>query len=211
MDGITRKVYVYHSMPSCSANRISASGRLVVSRAAFPLCRCRETRWSSWLVVSRSSEPLCLTRAAPSLFSCPTVTWCMPPSVSNAMGRKTSSCCRQASAVSRTFLLCAWVPVCQGSTWVCYGGRQVWGDEWVGHRNVQSGVFPIRPPTYEDITRPCSSSRQEVTLLFEAVSKIMSRSRLCLAIRSLFLAQPSAWSPMTSLGRPQAGHGPSEV
>ena len=65
MDSITRKVYVYHLMPSCSANRISASGRLVVSRAAFPLCRCRETRWSSWLVVSRSSEPLCLARVRP--------------------------------------------------------------------------------------------------------------------------------------------------
>ena len=49
MDGITRKVYVYHSMPSCSANRISASGRLVVSRAAFPLCRCS---WDVYFAVN---------------------------------------------------------------------------------------------------------------------------------------------------------------
>ena len=49
MDSITRKVYVYHSMPSCSANRISASGRLVVSRAAFPLCRCS---WDVYFAVN---------------------------------------------------------------------------------------------------------------------------------------------------------------
>ena len=44
---------------------------------------------------------------------------------------------------------------------------------------------------------------------FEATSNMRSRRRSCLAILSPLFEQERAWSPHLSLGRPQAGQGPS--
>ena len=96
-------IELVHSMPSNSGGRKSASGRRLAIIAALPRIRWRDIFWISWPIISLSSEPVCLASAEPRRFSWLMARWCMPPSVSRAMGRKTSPCCRQASAVSRIF------------------------------------------------------------------------------------------------------------
>ena len=99
-------IEMVHSMPSNSGGRKSASGRRLAIIAALPRIRWRDIFWISWPIISLSSEPVCLASAEPRRFSWLTARWCMPPSVSRAMGRKTSPCCRQASAVEhKTFAL----------------------------------------------------------------------------------------------------------
>ena len=93
-----------HSTPSISGGKKSTLGRRLVIMAAFPRIRWREIFCISWLTTSLSSDPVCRARAAPRRLSWLTARWCIPPSVSRAMGRKTSPCCLQASAVSRIFL-----------------------------------------------------------------------------------------------------------
>ena len=88
-----------HSTPSISGGKKSTSGRRLVIMAAFPRIRWREIFCISWLTTSLSSDPVCHARAAPRRLSWLTARWCIPPSVSRAMGRKTSPCCLQASAV----------------------------------------------------------------------------------------------------------------
>ena len=99
--------YIYiklvHSMPSNSGGRKSSSGRRLEIIAALPRIRWRDIFWISWPIVSLSSEPVCLASAEPRRFSWLMARRCMPPSVSKAMGRKTSPCCRQALAVSCIF------------------------------------------------------------------------------------------------------------
>ena len=96
-------IELVHSIPSNSGGRKSASGRRLEIIAALPLIRWRDIFWISWPIISLSSEPVCLASAEPRRFSWLTARWCMPPSVSRAMGRKTSPCCRQALAVSCIF------------------------------------------------------------------------------------------------------------
>ena len=92
-----------HSIPSNSGGRKSASGRRLEIIAALPRIRWRDIFWINWPIISLSSEPVCLASAEPRRFSWLMARWCMPPSVLRATGRKTSLCCRQASAVSRIF------------------------------------------------------------------------------------------------------------
>ena len=97
-----------HSTPSISGGKKSTSGRRLVIMAALPRIRWRDILCTSWLTTSLSSDPVCLAIAAPRRLNWLMAWWCMPPRVSRAIGRKTSPCCLQASAVSRIFRSYAW-------------------------------------------------------------------------------------------------------
>ena len=91
-----------------SGGKKSTSGRRPVIMAALPRIKWRDILCTSWLTTSLSLDPVCLASAAPRRLSWLMAWWCMPPRVSRAIGRKTSPCCLQASAVSRIFLSYAW-------------------------------------------------------------------------------------------------------
>ena len=82
-----------HSTPSISGGKKSTSGRRPVIMAALPRIRWRDILCTSWLTTSLSSDPVCLASAAPRRLSWLMAWWCMPPSVSRAIGRKTIPCC----------------------------------------------------------------------------------------------------------------------
>ena len=84
---IVVQIEIVHSTPSNSGGKKSASGRRLVIIPALPRIRWREILCINWPITSLSSEPVCLASAAPRRLSWLTARWCMPPSVSRAMGR----------------------------------------------------------------------------------------------------------------------------
>ena len=161
--------------------------------AELPRIRWRDILCTSWLTTSLSSDPVCLASAAPRRLSWLTAWWCMPPSVSRAIGRKTIPCC---------LLLCPafcdhtrYRELRLGVQW----RRQGWN--WRGDWSVTSNAASFPSLHLLMNTSPglatvpgsrCLSSLTGAREAFVAASKIRSLRRSCLAIRSLLRAQASA-------------------
>ena len=93
-----------YSVPPTSGAIMSSSGLLDTIITALPRIRPSATHWKSCRIATPLSSPACRARAGTSRLSWTTATWCRPPRVSMAMGRKTRSCSWQAAAAPCTFL-----------------------------------------------------------------------------------------------------------
>ena len=81
-----------YSVPSTSGAIMSSSGLLDTIIAALHRIRPSASHWKSCRVATPLSSPACRARAGTSRLSWTTATWCRPPRVSMAMGRKTRPC-----------------------------------------------------------------------------------------------------------------------
>ena len=185
-----------HSTPSISGGKKSTSGRRLVIIAAFPRIRWRDILCTSWLTVSLSSDPVCLAIAVPRRLSWLMAWWCMPPSVSRAIGRKTIPCCLQASAVSRILRSYALSRAPPGRAVAAARLELARGLVRVTSNAASFPSLHLLMNTSPGLaTVPgsrCLSSLTGAREAFVAASKIRSLRRSCLAIRSLLRAQASA-------------------
>ena len=185
-----------HSTPSISGGKKSTSGRRLVIIAALPRIRWRDILCTSWLTVSLSSDPVCLAIAVPRRLSWLMAWWCMPPRVSRAIGRKTSPCCLQASAVSRIFRSYAWS---RAPPWRAVAAARLELARGLVTVTSRAASFPslhlqikTSPGLAADPGSRCRSSLAGAREALDAASKIRSRSISCLAILSLLFTQASA-------------------
>ena len=163
---------------------------------AFPRIRQRDNLPKNWLVTSFSSKPLLLARADPRSLTWARAPEWKPPKVSSAKGKKTSPSCLQASSVSRFFLRQA-----LASEAPALAAAPATLDLAKGLVTVTSIAASLPSDQRLIITSPgralvpgsrCLSSLAGPKSALAAVSKITSRSMLCLAILSLVLTQPRA-------------------